>query len=89
MGATAAFALQFNWQHLATFGTDLIFFTKRSRYHYHACILGEWVEHKSVAATQTGTQQTGPHQKLMANMIAFDEKHKEIIFPVENTAIRN
>ncbi|MEP7110376.1 MAG: cation-translocating P-type ATPase, partial [Ferruginibacter sp.] len=47
--------------------------------------LGEWVENKSVAATQKELNKLSRSQKLMANMIAFDDQHKEVIFAVENT----
>lgn len=49
--------------------------------------LGEWVEHKSVDTTQKELKKLAATQKVMANMIAFDEEHKEIIFPVENTSL--
>ncbi len=49
--------------------------------------LGEWVEHKSVATTQKELNKLAGQQKVMANMIAFDDEHKELIFPVENTQI--
>jgi len=49
--------------------------------------LGEWIEHKAVSTTQKELNKLASNQKLMANMIAFDEEHKELIFPVENTQL--
>ncbi len=45
--------------------------------------LGEWIEHQSVTATQKELSKLSKQQKVMANMIAFDDEHKENIFPVE------
>ena len=49
--------------------------------------LGEWIEDKSVATTQRELNKLARQQKVMANMIAFDDEHKEMIFPVENTQL--
>ncbi len=49
--------------------------------------LGEWIEHKSVVSTQKELNKLSARQKVMANMIAFDGDHKELIFPVENTTL--
>ncbi|MFN8242723.1 MAG: cation-translocating P-type ATPase [Ferruginibacter sp.] len=51
--------------------------------------LGEWVEHRSVQTTQKALRQLERTQVTMANMIAFDDEHKEQIFPVENTQLRS
>ncbi len=50
--------------------------------------LGEWVENKSVATTQKELNKLAKQQKVMANMIAFDELHKEIILCVENIMLK-
>jgi len=50
--------------------------------------LGNYMEEASVNATQRELNQLAKSQKVMANMIAFDDEHKEQIFPVENTALR-
>lgn len=47
--------------------------------------LGNWMEDVSIEKTQTALKKLVNNQKVMANMIAFDEEHKEQIFPVENT----
>jgi Cu+-exporting ATPase len=49
--------------------------------------LGEMIEHKSLQITQRELNKLARQQKVMANMIAFDGDHKELIFPVENTQL--
>jgi Cu+-exporting ATPase len=50
--------------------------------------LGNYLEHASIASTQKALNKLARSQKVMANMIAFDDEHKEQIFPVENTRLR-
>jgi len=50
--------------------------------------LGEWVEHRSVMMTQKELNKLSKQQIVMANMIAFDEDHKEVILPVESDHLR-
>lgn len=50
--------------------------------------LGEWIEHRSVETTQKQLRSLAKQQKIMANMIAFDDQHKEQVFQVENTQLR-
>jgi Cu+-exporting ATPase len=85
MGATAAFAYSLIGT-IGSFGMDFIFFETTATI-ITLVFLGEWVEHKSVATTQKELNKLARQQKVMANMIAFDEHHKEIIFPVENTKL--
>lgn len=49
---------------------------------------GNYMEDASIASTQRELNKLARSQKVMANMIAFDDEHKEQIFPVENTALR-
>ena len=51
--------------------------------------LGNYLEDASVQSTQRSLQALVKSQKVMANMIAFDDQHQEIVFPVENTQLRN
>ncbi len=51
--------------------------------------LGNWLEAKSVETTQSALQKLVVSQKLMANMIAYDDKHEELIFPVESSSLRS
>lgn len=50
--------------------------------------LGNYLEEASIASTQRELNKLAKSQKVMANMIAFDDEHKEQIFPVENTMLR-
>lgn len=50
--------------------------------------LGNYLEDASIASTQRELNKLARSQKVMANMIAFDDAHKEQIFTVENTQLR-
>jgi Cu+-exporting ATPase len=50
--------------------------------------LGNYMEDASVHSTQRALNKLAKTQKVMANMIAFDDQHQEHIHPVENTELR-
>jgi len=50
--------------------------------------LGEYLEHASIESTQRSLKALVKSQKVMANMIAFDDKYQEVIFPIENTQLK-
>ena len=50
--------------------------------------LGNYMEDASIQSTQRALKSLVKSQKLMANMIAFDEHHQEVIFPIENTQLK-
>ena len=50
--------------------------------------LGNYMEETSIGSTQRELNKLAKSQKVMANMIAFDDEHKEQIFSVENTMLR-
>lgn len=50
--------------------------------------LGNWMEDKSVETTQAALRKLAVTQKVMANMIAYDDQHNEHIFPVESTTLK-
>jgi P-type Cu+ transporter len=50
--------------------------------------LGNYLEEASIGSTQRELNKLAKSQKVMANMIAFDDEHKEQIFPIENTELR-
>ncbi|ANE51145.1 heavy metal translocating P-type ATPase [Flavisolibacter tropicus] len=50
--------------------------------------MGEHLEDSTVKSTQRALKGLIKSQKVMANMIAFDDQHQELIFPVENTQLR-
>jgi len=49
--------------------------------------LGNYLEEASIHSTQKALNELVRSQKVMANMIAFDENHEEHIFRVENTRL--
>jgi Cu+-exporting ATPase len=49
---------------------------------------GNYLEDASIRSTQKALRDLVRSQKVMANMIAFDDQHKEQIFPVENTQLK-
>ena len=85
VGATAAFVYSLIGS-IGNFGMDYIFYETTATI-ITLVFLGEWVEHRSVVTTQRELNKLAGQQKVMANMIAFDEEHKELIFPVENTKL--
>jgi Cu+-exporting ATPase len=50
--------------------------------------LGNYLEEASVSSTQRALKALAKSQKVMANMIAFDDQHQEQIFQVENTQLK-
>lgn len=85
IGATAAFVYSLIGT-LGNMGMDYVFYETAATI-ITLVFLGEWVEHKSVDTTQKELKKLAATQKVMANMIAFNEEHKELIFPVENTSL--
>ncbi|MBP6022841.1 heavy metal translocating P-type ATPase [Ferruginibacter sp.] len=86
VGATAAFVYSLIGT-LGNMGMDYVFYETTATI-ITLVFLGEWIEHKSVSTTQKALNQLAGKQKVMANMIAFDDEHKEQIFPVENNQLR-
>lgn len=50
--------------------------------------LGNWMEDKSVESTQAALKKLAVSQKVMANMIAYDDQHNEHVFPVESSHLK-
>ena len=50
--------------------------------------LGNYLEEASMQSTQRALKSLVKSQKVMANMIAFDENHQEVILPIENTQLK-
>lgn len=50
--------------------------------------LGNWMEDRSVEVTQTALNKLVVSQKVMANMIAYDDQHQEHVFPVESEHLK-
>lgn len=49
---------------------------------------GNYLEEASIQSTQKAVRSLTKSQKVMANMIAFDDDHKEQIFPLENIYLK-
>ncbi len=50
---------------------------------------GNYLEEVSIQSTQKAVRSLTASQKVMANMIAFDDEHKEQIFPLENIYLKS
>ncbi|MEJ7588267.1 MAG: cation-translocating P-type ATPase [Ferruginibacter sp.] len=85
LGATAAFIYSLIGT-VMNLGMEYIFYETAATI-ITLVFLGEWIEHKSVAATQKELDRLARSQKQTANMIAFDADHKEVIFAVENNLL--
>ena len=86
VGATAAFIYSLIGTYY-NLGMSFIFYETTATI-ITLVFLGEWVENKTVSRTQKELNALVKSQKVMANMIAFDEDHKELILPVENSQLR-
>ena len=51
--------------------------------------LGNYLEEAAIQSTQKAVRSLTVTQKVMANMIAFDDKHQEQIFPLENIFLKS
>lgn len=51
--------------------------------------LGNYLEDISVQSTQRAIKSLARSQKVMANMIAFDDQHQEVVFPVESSQLKS
>jgi len=85
VGAIAAFVYSLIGT-LGNMGMEYVFYETTATI-ITLVFLGEWIEHKSVQATQKQLNLLSRQQKVMANMIAFDDEHKEQVFPIENTQL--
>ncbi|RTL59614.1 MAG: cadmium-translocating P-type ATPase [Sphingobacteriales bacterium] len=85
LGATAAFVYSLIGA-ILNLGMEYLFFETTATI-ITLVFLGEWLEDKTVQTTQKALKDLNRSQKVMANMIAFDDEHKELIFPVENTKL--
>ncbi len=86
LGALAAFAYSLAGA-ILRLGTDYLFF-ETSASIITLVLLGNYMEEASIQSTQRAVKSLAKSQKLMANMIAFDDEHKEQIFPIENTQLK-
>ena len=85
LGAVAAFVYSLIGT-ISNLGMDYIFYETTATI-ITLVFLGEWIENRTIAITQSELNKLARQQKVMANMIAFDDQHRELIFPVENTQL--
>jgi len=50
--------------------------------------LGNYMEDASIQSTQRALNKLAKSQKIMANMIAYDDQHQEQIFPLESDQLK-
>ncbi|MDQ2752131.1 MAG: heavy metal translocating P-type ATPase, partial [Bacteroidota bacterium] len=86
IGAIASFV--YSLYGTLTHGAEQYLFYETTATIITLVFLGNWLEDKSVQTTQTELQKLAVSQKLMANMIAYDDKHEEHIFPVESGSLK-
>jgi P-type Cu+ transporter len=87
VGATAAFVYSLTGT-LLNLGPDYLFYETAAAI-ISIVLLGYYIEDASIQATQRSLNDLAGSQKTMANMIAFDDQHQEVIFPVENNQLRS
>ena len=87
VGATAAFIYSLAGT-VFTLGPDYLFYETTASI-ITIVFFGYYLEDASVETTQRSLEALITTQKTMATMIAFDDKHQEVLFPVENTQLRS
>jgi Cu+-exporting ATPase len=87
LGATAAFVYSLTGA-ILHLGPSYVFFETAASI-ITLVFLGNFLEDSSIHSTQRALNSLARSQKVMANMIAFDENHQELIFPIENTQLRS
>jgi Cu+-exporting ATPase len=85
LGATAAFV--YSLIGLVTGDATRIFFETTASI-LNIVFLGNYLEDLSIEKTQKAIKELTRDQKVMANMIAYDDQHNENILPVESTNLR-
>jgi P-type Cu+ transporter len=87
VGATAAFFYSLAGT-LFNLGESYLFYETAATI-ITLVFFGNYLEDVSVATTQRALDKLAKSQKVMANMIAFDDQHQEVIFPLENTQLKS
>jgi P-type Cu+ transporter len=86
LGATAAFVYSLTGT-LMGWGPEYLFYETAATI-ITLVFFGNYLEDASIASTQRELKKLAKSQKLMANMIAFDGDHQEVILPLENTQLK-
>ncbi|HRQ51244.1 MAG TPA: cation-translocating P-type ATPase, partial [Agriterribacter sp.] len=87
LGATAAFVYSLTGT-LLNLGEDYLFYETAATI-ITLVFFGNYLESASIQSTQKALQGLAKSQKTIANMIAFDEHHREVIMPVDNKDLRS
>jgi P-type Cu+ transporter len=87
LGATAAFTYSLAGT-LLHLGETYLFY-ETSAAIITLVFLGNYVEERSLHSTQKALRQLLKSQELKANMIAFDDQHQEMVFPVDSRQLRS
>ena len=86
IGATAAFV--YSLYGTLTGQAENYMFYETSAAVITLVFLGNYLEDATIQSTQRSLDELAKSQKVIANMIAYDDQHQEHIFPVENTALK-
>ena len=86
VGATAAFV--YSLYGTLTGQAEQYMFYETAATIITLVFLGNYLEDASIQSTQRELNKLAKSQKVIANMIAFDDQHNEQIFQVENTQLR-
>lgn len=86
LGALAAFIYSLAGM-ILHLGSDYLFFETTAAI-ITLVFLGNYLEDASVSSTQRALRTLASSQKVMANMIAFDEEHREQIFAIDNSQLK-
>nr|MBA4167092.1 cation-translocating P-type ATPase [Chitinophagaceae bacterium] len=87
IGATAAFVYSLAGT-LLNLGHEYLFYETTATI-ITLVFLGNYLEGASIDSTQRALHKLAKSQKAIANMIAFDEHHQEVIMPVDNDQLRS
>ncbi len=87
LGATAAFLYSLTGT-LLGLGDSYLFY-ETSAAIITLVFFGNYIEERSLRTTQQSLNRLVKTQKVTANMIAFDDQHQEIIFPVDSMQLKS
>jgi Cu+-exporting ATPase len=87
LGATAAFIYSLTGTLLAL-GDSFLFYETAAAI-ITLVFFGNYLEERSLHTTQSALNKLVKSQKVTANMIAFDDQHQEILFPVDSLQLRS
>jgi P-type Cu+ transporter len=87
LGASAAFIYSLTGT-LLGLGESYLFY-ETSAAIITLVFFGNYLEERSLHSTQKALTRLVKTQKVTANMIAFDDKHQEIVFPVDSLQLRS